>query len=55
LNGKTCGVFGYASGTLGCNNVCEFVTSGCSNPGAKICGDGNIDTPNDGLVLEDCE
>jgi hypothetical protein len=55
LNGKTCETFGYANGNLGCNGLCFFDISGCSNPLPQICGDGNVDKPNSANMNEECD
>ena len=55
LQTRDCEYFGYGGGTLDCDSSCEFDTSSCTNPGDKICGDSNIDTPNDGNINEQCD
>jgi hypothetical protein len=55
LDGKTCQTFGFLGGSLNCNSFCEFDTSLCTNPQPDICGDGNVDKPNNGGIFEECD
>jgi hypothetical protein len=32
LAGETCSSLGHGSGTLGCDGMCSFDTSGCATP-----------------------
>lgn len=40
LNGSSCQQQGYFSGTLRCNNSCDYDASGCVNRSEASCGDG---------------
>ncbi len=45
LNGETCQSQGFDTGTLGCLSDCSgYDTSGCSNNGGPVCGNGVIET-----------
>ncbi len=45
LNGETCQSQGFDTGTLACNSTCTaYDTSGCSNNGGPVCGNGVIET-----------
>jgi len=55
LDGKTCQTFGYEGGILGCDANCGFDTSFCTNPLPKYCGNGVIESPNDGNIFEECD
>ena len=56
LDGETCITLGYASGTLGCNDDCEFDVSDCLNGTGTYCGDGTCNSgENCDTCPEDCE
>lgn len=40
LNGQTCQGLGYSSGSLSCDNACEFITSACTSGGGGGGGSG---------------
>jgi cysteine-rich repeat protein len=58
LGGAECSTFGYSSGTLKCYvsgaNKCKFDKTGCSSV-PKVCGDNQIQSPNDGNMYEQCD